>query len=375
MRRENKKRNKIIIGLISLLLIMTVGYAAFQTNLNIKGTSKISSNWDIRITNVTSGTSTGNAENVKTPTWTNLTASMEANLYEKGDAMEYEVTVENKGTFDAKLESISSSESNNEAIKITFSGYTKGEKLYKNSTQTIKVKIEYNKDFNGTPTSNSNEVSIDLNYGQAEGGTIEPSSDYLLTYDYRTNGGEGTSETAYMSSNESVDLSKKGKREGYTFVGWNTDKNAKEGLSVLNMPSEDTVLYAIYKKELKVTYSKGEGVTGIGKTEDSCNIYNNETECEITLPSITVSTGYTVDGWYNGATKVGTANTKIKLASDITLVSKATINSYTVTFDKNFFENDMFKNSVNQNNYNKIVKKYIKRIRYKKICYYTTTRC
>ena len=330
---------------------MTVGYAAFQTNLNIKGTSKISSNWDIRITNVTNGNKTGNAENAKTPTWTNLTASMEANLYEKGDAMEYEVTVENKGTFDAKLESISSSESNNEAIKITFSGYTKGEKLYKNSTQTIKVKIEYNKDFTGTLTSNSNEVSIDLNYGQAEGGTIEPSSDYLLTYDYRTNGGEGTSETAYMSSNESVDLSKKGKREGYTFVGWNTDKNAKEGLSVLNMPSEDTVLYAIYKKELKVIYSKGEGVTGIGKTEDKCEIYNNETECEITLPSITVSTGYTVDGWYNGATKVGTANTKIKLASDITLVSKATINSYTVTFDKNFFENDMFKNSVNQQLY------------------------
>ncbi|MEI3508078.1 MAG: InlB B-repeat-containing protein [Bacilli bacterium] len=351
MRRENKKRNKIIIGLISLLLIMTVGYAAFQTNLNIKGTSKISSNWDIRITNVTSGNKTGNAENAKTPTWTNLTASMEANLYEKGDAMEYEVTVENKGTFDAKLESISSSESNNEAIKISFSGYTKGEKLYKNSTQTIKVKIEYNKDFTGTPTSNSNEVSIDLNYGQAEGGTIEPTTDYLLTYDYRTNGGEGTSETAYLSSNESVDLSKKGKREGYTFVGWNTDKNAKSGLSVLNMPSEDTVLYAIYKKELKVTYSKGEGVTAVGKSEEKCEIYNNETECEITLPSITVSTGYTVDGWYNGATKVGTANTKIKLASDITLVSKATINSYTVTFDKNFFENDMFKNSVNQQLY------------------------
>ena len=333
---------------------MTVGYAAFQTNLNIKGTSKISSNWDIRITNVTSGNKTGNAENAKTPTWTNLTASMEANLYEKGDAMEYEVTVENKGTFDAKLESISSSESNNEAIKISFSGYTKGEKLYKNSTQTIKVKIEYNKDFTGTPTSNSNEVSIDLNYGQAEGGTIEPTTDYLLTYDYRTNGGEGTSETAYLSSNESVDLSKKGKREGYTFVGWNTDKNAKEGLSVLNMPSEDTVLYAIYKKELKVTYSKGEGVTGIGKTEDSCNIYNNETECEITLPSITVSTGYNIDGWYNGSTKVGNQNIKINIKSNISLIGKSTPKVYTITYDKNYFENDLWQGTANKNRYSRV---------------------
>ena len=36
----------------------------------------------------------------------------------------------------------------NEAVKITFSGYNKGEKLYKNTSQIIKVKIEYNPDFN-----------------------------------------------------------------------------------------------------------------------------------------------------------------------------------------------------------------------------------
>ena len=44
---------------------MVVGYAAFQTQLKVSGTSKVTSNWDIEITNVTSGTPTGSAENTE----------------------------------------------------------------------------------------------------------------------------------------------------------------------------------------------------------------------------------------------------------------------------------------------------------------------
>ena len=296
MRRENKKRNKIIIGLISLLLLMTVGYAAFQTNLNIKGTSKISSNWDIRITNVTSGNKTGNAENAKTPTWTNLTASMEANLYEKGDAMEYEVTVENKGTFDAKLEEIITNiKSNNEAIKISFSGYTKGEKLYKNTSKVVNVKIEYNKDFTGTPPTNSSEVEITLDYGQAEGGTITPTNDYLVTYDYKTNGGtSSTSQNEYLSEGAKIDLSYTATKAGWTFAGWNTNKDATTGLTSLEMKNADVTLYAIYKKEGKILTASFNNNGGVGTIENiTCKIptvYNNTEQpktCNITLPNNT----------------------------------------------------------------------------------------
>ena len=105
---------------------MVVGYAAFQTELKVSGTSKVTSNWDIEITNVTSGTPTGSAENTVAPSWDKLWASMEADLYEKGDSMEYDVTIENKGTLDAKLNDIITNldNSNNEAVIITFSGYT-----------------------------------------------------------------------------------------------------------------------------------------------------------------------------------------------------------------------------------------------------------
>ena len=106
MYKSKKKRNIIIVSLVGVLLCMVVGYAAFNTELKISGTSKVTSNWDIEITNVTPGTPTGSAENTVAPTWDALTASMEADLYEKGDAMEYDVTIENKGTIDAKLNDV-----------------------------------------------------------------------------------------------------------------------------------------------------------------------------------------------------------------------------------------------------------------------------
>ena len=67
MHRSKKRRNVIIFSLIGVLLCMVAGYAAFQTRLEIKGTSKVTSNWDIEITNVTDGTPSGSAENATKP--------------------------------------------------------------------------------------------------------------------------------------------------------------------------------------------------------------------------------------------------------------------------------------------------------------------
>ena len=282
---------------------MTAGYAAFQTNLKIKGTSGISSNWDIKITNVTKSNETGGVEEVKTPTWTDLTAYMEANLYEKGDSIEYDVTVENNGTIDASLDNISENiKSTNEAVKITFSGYTKGEKLFKNSSQIIKVKIEYNPDFTGTPEEGSGEISVDLNYTQAEGGTITPTDKYLVTYDCTTNGGKDcTSLNEYKGTGESINLSNTATKEGFEFLGWNTSKDATEGLTELNMLNENITLYAIFKDttppecEIKITNITLDNIkikanctdaSGINKYElsESDEEYvnkNKETEYEI----------------------------------------------------------------------------------------------
>ena len=83
MHRENKKRKIIIFSLVGILLLMAVGYSAFKTNLNITGTSNITSVWDVRITNVKIKETSGLAENIgDLDSYTNLDASMEANFYE-----------------------------------------------------------------------------------------------------------------------------------------------------------------------------------------------------------------------------------------------------------------------------------------------------
>ena len=324
MHRNKKKRNIIIFSLVGVLLCMVAGYAAFQTRLEIKGTSKVTSNWNILITNVTAGTPTGSAENAVAPKWDKLTASMEANLYDKGDAMEYDVTIENQGTIDAKLNDVLANleNSNSEAVLITFSGYAKGEILKAKSTKIIHVKIEYNPEYDGGETSS--EVEIDFDYGQNNNEENNPDDQYLLTYDYSTNGGQSVElDKEYMLSGSNVNLDNTATKEGWTFVGWNTDKDAQIGLKEYQMPTSNTILYAIYSKDLKVTYEKEDTVESIGKNEDACTIYNNETSCEVTLPEINVKDESATIGWYENNNKVGNPGDEYTLKNNITLKAKA----------------------------------------------------
>ena len=269
MRGSKRKRNIIIFSLVVILFCMVVGYSAFQTKLEIKGTSKVTSNWDIEITNVTEGTPSGFAENTVAPFWDKTTANMEATLFASGDAMEYDVTIENKGTLDAKLNDILTNLENNnsEAVLITFSGYTKGEVLKAKTSKVVHVKIEYNPDYEGGETSS--EVEINFDYVQNNNEENNPDNQYLLTYDYKTNGGTNIElKEEYLTADSNVDLTNTATKEGWTFVGWNTNKDAEVGLESYQMPNSNTTLYAIYSKTLKVTYQKGENIESIGKVED-----------------------------------------------------------------------------------------------------------
>ena len=94
MRGSKKKRNIIIISLVGILLCMVVGYSAFQTKLEIKGTSKVTSNWDIEITNVTEGTPSGFAIILSNSTMTMTNGSITNNSGQAGA-----VNVYNKSKF------------------------------------------------------------------------------------------------------------------------------------------------------------------------------------------------------------------------------------------------------------------------------------
>ena len=105
--RDRKKRNIIIGALCCLLVFMGIGYAILSQTLNISGTANMQGNWSVKITNMKllEANKTGRATEVSS-SYTNTTASFEADLYMPGDSIEYEVTVTNNGNIDAVLNDI-----------------------------------------------------------------------------------------------------------------------------------------------------------------------------------------------------------------------------------------------------------------------------
>jgi len=164
---DRRKKNNIIIGtLCAVVLLMAVGYAAFQSVLNIKGTSNISSNWNILITNVTSKNIIGGASNVEDPKWENLTATFKTSLTAPGDSIEYDITVSNKGNLNATLDKITLSDPNNEAIIFTTSGLTEGDTLAAGQSTVLTVKVEYNKNITSQPESTEGTLEVTLDFVQ-----------------------------------------------------------------------------------------------------------------------------------------------------------------------------------------------------------------
>ena len=172
--KQVEKKYIILGSLCALVLMLVVGYAAFNTVLKIKGTSNISSNWDIRITNITeknivgiASTSIDEEGNKKISGVGTLTATFETNLVSPSDSIEYDVTVSNKGNLNAKLDKITISESDNNAITFTPSGLSEGDVLNAGSNAVLTVKVEYN-DVTSQPEKTIGTLKVTLDYSQAD---------------------------------------------------------------------------------------------------------------------------------------------------------------------------------------------------------------
>ena len=175
--RQDRKKRKIVIGMLcSVLLLMAVGYAAFAANLNIKGSTNISTSWDVRITNITSKNVVGSASNLENPSYTNLTATFKTKLISPGDSIEYDITVTNNGNIDAILDKITITDSNNPAIIFTPSGLTEGATLLANESKVVTVKVEYSNSVTSQPENAGSSLTVALDFSQNDGHAVTPST-------------------------------------------------------------------------------------------------------------------------------------------------------------------------------------------------------
>ncbi len=172
-RFNTRQRNYIILGLCSILLVMAAGYAAFRTQLTINGTSNITSDWKVLITDIQSKTLSGDATDAEAPSHTETTATFKTNLVSPGDSMQYDITVENQGDIDAKLDKITVPESTNPAIGFEVTGIREGTLLKAGNTALLTVIVKYN-DVTKQPDNLTADFTVTLDYSQAPNGYVEP---------------------------------------------------------------------------------------------------------------------------------------------------------------------------------------------------------
>ena len=175
-RRLNKtQRNYIIMGLCAILVIMGVGYAAFQSQLKISGTSSVSSNFAVKITDITvSSQNGGAADKPEVTTHTDTTATFGVTLQSPGDSITYDIRIENRGSIDAVLKTITKTDTNNSAILFETSGVAEGDALNVGESKVMQVKVTYNPSVTSQPTDLESTLNVTLDYEQADGTEITP---------------------------------------------------------------------------------------------------------------------------------------------------------------------------------------------------------
>ena len=84
--------------------------------------------------------------------------------------------------------------------------------------------------------------------------------------------------------------------------------------------NNNLTLYAIWRKEVKVTYDSNKGIGTL--SSDSCYKYNAELTCDITLKNnVFTREGYTFKGWSKGVNSAVdyNVNTMYSFPESITL--------------------------------------------------------
>ena len=118
--RTARQKNIVIVGLLTIVLAMAIGYAAFATQLNINGTANIDSSWCVGFnkTKTSDYVATPGKEGATTPTGSisfsgdtcatnyQTNASLTAAFKQPGDKIVYTLTIGNKSTFKAAIKSI-----------------------------------------------------------------------------------------------------------------------------------------------------------------------------------------------------------------------------------------------------------------------------
>ena len=178
-------QNKIIVGVLSLFLILIVGYAIFSESINVGGTASASGEFNIIFNSVgtikeegSSGATAEISSNKKS-----LTVNVPKLEYPSA-YVEVPVVIKNMGSVTAKIIGIETVGLDTTDIKVTYSGIGQDDRMAPNEERNMKIKVTW--DSASTTIVDSLTFSISINYEQVSGSDVTvpaPEQSDLFTWD------------------------------------------------------------------------------------------------------------------------------------------------------------------------------------------------
>ena len=183
---RTRQKQRIIIGTLCAVIIgLAVGYAVLSQTLTINGIGGIASDFNILFTDIQEGTMNG-ATTVNKQITNDTTATFTIELDKPSSNGEYLITVENRGTLDAYVESINGIEEANQKdptdIIFSIEDIKVGDKLPATESKIFKVKVEWKSTSTSIPSTNK-DLTLSINFAQDTGNTPTTggtASDYLI---------------------------------------------------------------------------------------------------------------------------------------------------------------------------------------------------
>lgn len=169
IKKEEKNKICIIILLIIIVLGMAVVYATLSQTLNITGTARIASDWNIEITDITRTSGIGATDVTNSPNYTATIATFNVDLSSPGSTATYKVIIENKGQISAKLSSIKGITTANEAepVELQFSTNANvNDTLAPGATVEYNVIVTWDSASQELPTIKTKTATIEFEYLQ-----------------------------------------------------------------------------------------------------------------------------------------------------------------------------------------------------------------
>ena len=310
MKLKSDRKNYVIMGLCAILLVMSIGYAAFSSLLTINGTASVSDSFCVGFDNtktntyaptagITNGTlPTGSMSYSGTACSTNYqpNSSLSATFKQPGDKIEYTLTIANKSTFTVAIESIlveNQSVTSNTTI-------TKGNIKYivempltttlaSNAETTMKITAMFQNDTDvtGQYSGESQTLNVKINAEQGDSGSTPTPASFTGTI-YRNNTNKlangltmnGDSTIYYPS--EYYSSAQEALNDGWFYINeseclndYETNGNCASGVLTLSAGN-----YVTDASELNKTYYLKHTIAdNIVTASYVCFVYNNAEHC------------------------------------------------------------------------------------------------